>query len=168
MGPMSLEAAITRAGSPVEMLRRSAVRPHAFPVAPEFTNWRTEQLAWRTSCALFDQSHHMTDLFLGGPDALRLLSDFGVNTFASFTPGKAKQYVAVNAGGFFIGDAICFHLEDGLFDVVGHPTVLNWLQFNGETGDYQVTVERDDNSADRPAGTPPRLYRYELQGPNAA
>ena len=165
---MTLEAAIKRAGSPVELLRQSAVRPHAFPVAPEFTNWRTEQLAWRTSCALFDQSHHMTDLFLSGPDAQRLLSDLGVNTFANFTPGKAKQYVAVNAGGFFIGDAICFHLEDGLFDVVGHPTVINWLQFNAETGDYRVTVERDDNSVDRPAGTPPRLYRYELQGPNAA
>jgi vanillate/3-O-methylgallate O-demethylase len=168
MGPMSLEAAIKRAGSPVEMLRHSAVRPHAFPVAPEFTNWRTEQLAWRTSCALFDQSHHMTDLFLRGPDALRLLSDLGVNTFANFTPGKAKQYVAVNADGFLIGDAICFHLEDGLFDVVGHPTVINWLQFNADHGGYKVTVERDDNSVDRPAGTPPRLYRYELQGPNAA
>jgi len=168
MASMSLETAIRRAGSPVELLRQSTARPHAFPVAPEFTNWRTEQNAWRTACALFDQSHHMTDLFLGGPDALRLLSDFGVNTFASFTPGKAKQYVAVNAGGFFIGDAICFYLEDGLFDVVGHPTVLNWLQFNAETGDYRVTVERDDNSVDRPAGTPPRLYRYELQGPDAA
>jgi glycine cleavage system aminomethyltransferase T len=110
----------------------------------------------------------MTDLFLRGPDALRLLSDLGVNTFANFTPGKAKQYVAVNADGFFIGDAICFHLEDGLLDVVGHPTVINWLQFNAETGDYRVTVERDDNSVARPAGTPPRLYRYELQGPNAA
>ena len=52
----------------------------------------------------------MTDLFLSGPDALRLLSDLGVNTFAGFTPGKAKQYVAVNADGFLIGDAILFHL----------------------------------------------------------
>ena len=165
---MSLEAAIARAGSPVEMMRQSAVRPHAFPVAPEFTNWRTEQFAWRTSCALFDQSHHMTDLFLGGPDALRLLSTLAVNTFANFTPGKAKQYVAVNADGFFIGDAILFHLEEGLFDVVGHPTVINWLQFNAQAGDYKVTVERDDNSVDRAAGTPPRLYRYELQGPTAS
>ena len=165
---MSLEAAIARAGSPVEMMRQSAVRPHAFPVAPEFTNWRTEQFAWRTSCALFDQSHHMTDLFLGGPDALRLLSTLAVNTFANFTPGKAKQYVAVNADGFFIGDAILFHLEEGLFDVVGHPTVINWLQFNAQAGDYKVTVERDDNSVDRAAGTPPRLYRYELQGPTTS
>ena len=123
MGSMSLEDAITRAGSPVELLRQSTARPHAFPVAPEFTNWRTEQNAWRTSCVLFDQSHHMTDLFLSGPDALGLLSQFGVNSFAGFGPGKAKQYVAVNAGGQFIGDAILFHLEDDLSDVVGHPTV---------------------------------------------
>jgi len=168
MGSESLEAAITRVGSPVELLRQSTARPHAFPVAPEFTNWRTEQNAWRTSCVLFDQSHHMTDLFLSGPDALKLLSRFGVNTFANFGPGKAKQYVAVNANGHFIGDAILFHLDDELFDVVGHPTVANWLQYNVESGDYRVTVERDDNSVVRPAGTPPKLYRYELQGPTAA
>ena len=30
----SLEAAIKRAGSPVELLRQSTARPHAFPVAP--------------------------------------------------------------------------------------------------------------------------------------
>jgi vanillate/3-O-methylgallate O-demethylase len=168
MGAISLEAAIRLAGSPVELLRQSNARPHAFPVAPEFTNWRTEQHAWRTSCVLFDQSHHMTDLFLDGPDAMRLLSDFGVNSFAGFGPGKAKQYVAVNAAGQFIGDAILFHLEDELFDVVGHPTVANWLQYNAETGDYRVTVDRDDNSVDRAAGRPPRLYRYELQGPTAA
>ena len=99
MGFESLESAIQRVGSPVELLRNSTVRPHTFPVAPEFTNWRSEQTAWRTSCALLDQSHHMTDLFVKGPDAVRLLSDFGVNTFQNFTPGKAKQYVAVNQDG---------------------------------------------------------------------
>lgn len=166
MGVESLEAAIQRAGSPVELLRHSTVRPHTFPVKPEFTNWRSEQNAWRTSCALLDQSHHMTDLFLSGPDALRLLSDFGVNTFANFTPGKAKQYVAVNADGYLIGDAILFHLEDGLFDLVGHPTVVNWLQYNAEAGNYNVTIERDENSDNRPSG-PPKAYRYELQGPAA-
>jgi vanillate/3-O-methylgallate O-demethylase len=166
MARMSLEAAIERAGSPVELLRNSSARPHLFPVAPEFTNWRSEQRAWRTSCVLFDQSHHMTDLYLSGPDALRLLTDFGVNSFAGFTPGKAKQYVAVNADGQFIGDAILFYLEDGLFDVVGHPTVANWLQFNVEAGGYDVRLERDENSADRPSG-PPLMYRYELQGPSA-
>jgi len=65
-----------------------------------------------------------------------------------------------------IGDAILFHLEDGLFDLVGHPTVVNWLQYNAEAGTYNVTIERDENSDNRPSG-PPKAYRYELQGPAA-
>src|ERR1700730_558747 len=160
MGSESLEAAITRIGSPVELLRQSTARPHAFPVAPEFTNWRTEQNAWRTSCVLFDQSHHMTDLCLSGQDALKLLSRFGVNSFANFGPGKAKQYVAVNADGRFIGDAILFRLEDELFDVVGHPTVANWLQYNAETGNYRAKLERGDNTVEPPPGAHPQRSRY--------
>ena len=166
MGAESLEAAIQRVGSAVAVLRDSPVRPHAFPVAPEFTNWRSEQNAWRTSCALLDQSHHMTDLYISGKDALRLLSDFGVNSFANFAPGKAKQYVAVNKDGYLIGDAILFYLEDGLFDVVGHSTVPDWLEYQAKAGGYDVTLERDPNSLVR-TDRPPKVYRYELQGPTA-
>ena len=163
----SLAAALARAGSPVELLRNLSFPPSTFPVQPEFTNWRSEQRSWVETCALLDQSHHMTDLFIEGPDALRLLSDVGVNTFANFGVGKAKQFVAVNPDGYLIGDAILFHLEEELFDLVGHPMVIDWVTFNLERGDYQATVERDDNSAVRASG-PPRLYRYELQGPTAA
>ena len=49
MGIESLQAAITRAGSPVELLRGSTARPHTFPVRPEFSNWRSEQTSWRES-----------------------------------------------------------------------------------------------------------------------
>ncbi|MFD9209197.1 aminomethyl transferase family protein [Streptomyces sioyaensis] len=163
----SLAAAVARVGNPVELLRHSAARAHTFPVTPEFTNWRSEQRAWAESCALLDQSHHMTDLFLKGPDALKLLSDLGVNSFAGFGVNKAKQFVAVNPDGQLIGDAILFHLEEELFDLVGHPMVIDWVLFHVERGDYQVTTERDENSAVRPSG-PPKLYRYELQGPTAA
>jgi vanillate/3-O-methylgallate O-demethylase len=65
--PESLAAAITHAGNAVDLLRNSATRAHTFPIAPEFTNWRSEQRAWATTCALLDQSHHMTDLFVEGP-----------------------------------------------------------------------------------------------------
>jgi vanillate/3-O-methylgallate O-demethylase len=162
----TVAAALARAGSPVELLRNRATRAHTFPVAPEFTNWRSEQRAWVESCALLDQSHHMTDLFLSGPDALRLLSGLAVNSFATFGPGKAKQYVAVSPDGYLIGDAILFHLDEGRFDLVGHPMVIDWVQFHLATGDYDVTAERDDNSAVRASG-PPTFYRYELQGPTA-
>ena len=167
MSSESLAAALARVGSPVELLRNLPTRAHTFPVQPEFTNWRSEQRAWLESCALLDQSHHMTDLFIEGPDALRLLSDVGVNTFANFGVNKAKQFVAVNPEGYLIGDAILFHLEEERFDLVGHPFVLDWVQFHLERGDYKATTERDDNSAVRASG-PPKLYRYELQGPTAA
>src|ERR671921_2038933 len=167
MSSESLAAALARAGSPVELLRNLTFPPSTFPVKPEFTNWRTEQRSWLESCALLDQSHHMTDLFVEGPDALRLFGDVGVNTFANFGVGKAKQFVAVNPDGHLIGDAILFHLEEELFDLVGHPMVIDWVTFNLQRGDYEATVERDDNSAVRASG-PPKLYRYELQGPTAA
>lgn len=163
--PESLETAIARAGGPVELMRNSSFPPFEFPVPSEFTNWRSEQAAWRETCALLDQSHHMTDVFIKGPDAARLLSDFGVNSFASFVPGMVKQYVAVNREGFFIGDAILFHLGEGLLDLVGASPVQDWVQFQAETGAYDVAIERDENSARREG--PPKLYRYELQGPTA-
>lgn len=163
----SLAAALARAGSPVELLRNLDFPPSTFPVQPEFTNWRTEQRAWLETCALLDQSHHMTDLFVEGEDALRLFSDVAVNTFANFGPGRAKQFVAVSPDGHLIGDAILFHLDENSFDLVGHPMVIDWVTFHLERGDYRATSERDDNSIVRTSG-PPRLYRYELQGPTAA
>ncbi|MDQ6947113.1 MAG: aminomethyl transferase family protein [Actinomycetota bacterium] len=166
MSVETMETAIQRAGGAVKLLRNSPVRPHTFPVAAEFTNWRSEQSSWRESCALLDQSHHMSDLYISGPDAIRLLKDHGVNSFETFAPGKAKQYVAVNSDGYFIGDSVLFFLEDDHLDLVGHPMVHNWLQYNAAVGKYDVTLERDENSYDRVSG-PPKVYRYELQGPTA-
>ncbi|MEB2528711.1 aminomethyl transferase family protein [Kocuria rosea] len=159
--------AITQAGNAVEALRNAPSRPAIFPVQPEFTNWRSEQRAWRSTVALLDQSHHMTDLFISGPDAIKLLSDTGVNNFSRFKVGDAKQFVGVNYEGYLIGDAVLVRLEEESFDLVGWYMVLDWVQFIAETGDYDVTIERDWNSALREPGKDPVLYRYEIQGPNA-
>ena len=161
----NLADAISAAGSPVEFLRNAQARPTVFPVAPEFSNWRSEQHSWRETVALLDQSHHMTDLFLTGPDALKLLSDLGVNSFENFRVDNAKQFIAVNHEGYFIGDAILFYLDDESFDLVGHPMVIDWVQYHLEIGSYDATAERDGNSIVRQGS--PKLYRYELQGPNA-
>lgn len=161
----SLADAIAAAGGAVNLLRNAQAAPTVFPVRAEFSNWRSEQRAWRESVALLDQSHHMTDLFISGPDALRLLSQVGVNNFATFDVGRANQFIAVNHEGFLIGDAILFHLEEDEFDLVGHPMVIDWVQFQGSTGGFDVAFERDANSLVR--HDDPKLYRYELQGPSA-
>lgn len=162
---MKLEQAMNAEGDVVSLLRNSTASPTTFPVTAEFSNWRSEQRAWRESCALLDQSHHMTDLFITGPDAFDVLSNLAVNSFANFTPGKAKQFIAVNDEGFLIGDAILFYLAENSFDLVGHPMAIDWVQFHIETGGYDATIERDGNSIVREGN--PKLYRFELQGPTA-
>src|SRR5918996_3793983 len=112
MSERSLEE-LLQSRDPVDLARNSQIGPYVYPaVAAEFTNWRDEQVAWRETCALSDQSHHMTDLQIEGPDAIRLLSDTGINSFANFAPGKAKQFVACNPDGFVIGDGILFFLDE--------------------------------------------------------
>jgi glycine cleavage system aminomethyltransferase T len=162
----TLEAAIQRAGGAVELLRNNPALPHTFPVKPEFSNWRSEQRAWRETAALLDQSHHMADLFVSGPDALKLFADLGVNNFSRFKPNVAKQLVCANHEGHVIGDGILFYLAENEFDFVGaHPAVVDWIHYNALEHGYDVRIERDENSFDRQG--PPKLYRYEIQGPNA-
>jgi len=166
MSYRNLEEVIQGAGSPVELLRQSKIGPYAFPVVkPEFTNWRDEQLAWRQSCALFDQSHHMTDLYVEGPDALRLLSDLAINSFRNFKVNQAKQFVACNPDGYVIGDAILFYLSENRFNLVGRPPAANWVQYHAETGGYNVKVDRDERSAVN-QGTR-KVFRFQVQGPHA-
>jgi vanillate/3-O-methylgallate O-demethylase len=162
----SLEQRIRQFGSPFLMLRNSPAGKYQFPVAPEFTNWIEEQRAWREGVALMDQSYHMTSIYVRGPDALRLLSHLGVNSFANFGRGKAKQLVCCNYDGYLISDAMLFALEDDEFNIVGRPVLPNWIQFHAETGGYSVTVERDERSLDNPNSTR-KIYRYEVQGPHA-
>jgi len=167
MSQMSLEALISKTG-PVKLLRNSAIGPYVYPVvASEYTNWRDEQHAWQNSCLLFNQSYHMTDMYVEGPDALKLLSSLGVNTFKNFTPNKAKQYIACNPEGYVIGDVILFHLEENRFNLVGRPSVHNWVQYNCETGGYNAKLTRDERAAAQKGPIVRKTYRYQLQGPTA-
>ncbi|MBK7549181.1 MAG: aminomethyl transferase family protein [Rhodoferax sp.] len=165
MTTQSLEQKIKEAGNPVTMLRNSQAGAYVFPIAPEFSNWRDEQEAWRKTAILFDQSYHMTDLYVQGPDTVRLLSDLGVNSFQGFKRDKAKQFVACNHDGYVIGDGVLFALEDDKVVLVGRPPISNWVHFNAVTGGYNVKVERDERSLANPMQR--KLYRFEVQGPNA-
>jgi vanillate/3-O-methylgallate O-demethylase len=167
MADRSLEDKLHRVTDPVKLTRNSQIGPYVYPMVPsEFSNWRDEQRAWRETCALSDQSHHMTDLAVEGPDVIRLFSELGVNSFAGFEPGKAKQFVACNPDGYVIGDAILFFLDEHSVRLVGRPSAHNWVQYHAETGDYDVDVRRDERTAANPTGRR-ELYRYQLQGPTA-
>jgi vanillate/3-O-methylgallate O-demethylase len=169
--PETLAAAVTRAGSPVELLRNQDWPSITFPIQPEFTNWRDEQRAWMTSVAIMDQSHHMTQLFLGGSDLIPMLSGISPNTFANFRPGVAKQLISVNHAGYVIGDGILFYHSDnreGLV-LIGHHILIDWVRYNAEKAQAagkDVHHRLEANSAMR-GGVDPTYFRYEIQGPQA-
>ena len=166
----SLESLLKTVKSPVDMLRNSKIGAYVYPVvAPEFTNWRDEQAAWRNSAVLFDQSHHMVDIYIEGPDALKMLSHLAINSFAKFPVNRAKQFVPCTYDGFVIGDGILFHLEQNKLVFVGRAPSASWIEFHAQTGGYDVKTTKDDRSPSRPMGKPVKRvsYRYQIQGPNA-
>ncbi|MET3762265.1 aminomethyl transferase family protein [Sphingomonas sp. UYEF23] len=163
----SLQDRIDGAGGPLPMLRGSKIGQYVFPVAPEFSNWRDEQEAWANTAVLLDQSHHMTDLYVEGPDTIRLLADLSINNYKNFGRNKAKQFVACNHDGYVIGDAVLFGLDDYRVNIVGRPHVPNWVQYHALTGGYDVVVERDERTIVNGNGRGRRSYRFEVQGPKA-
>jgi syringate O-demethylase len=167
MSERSLEDLLGTVESPVELLRNSQAGPNVYPGVPaEYTNWRDEQNAWQQTCVLFNQSYHMADLAVHGPDALKLLSDLGVNSFENFAVDRAKHFVPVTPEGYVIGDVILFHLGEGSFNLVGRAPALNWITYHAETGRYEATVELDQRWAMRSDGRR-KSYRFQVQGPNA-
>ena len=163
----SLEAVIESTGNVADLLRNQQSGPNAYPGVPaEYSNWRDEQSAWQQTCVLFNQSYHMADLLVEGPDALKLLSHLGINSFANFAVDKAKQFVACTPAGYVIGDVILFYLAPNQFNLVGRAPTLNWVRFHAETGDFDVLVELDERTVKRTDGRR-KSYRFQIQGPNS-
>jgi len=166
----NLEEVLRAAGNPATMLRNSQIGAYVYPVVPyEFSNWRDEQFAWQKSAVLYDQSHHMVEQYVEGPDALKLFSSLGGNSFANFPVNRAKQLAPCNYDGYVIGDGILFHLEESKLVFVGRAPAASWIQFHAETGGYKVKTEKDDRSPGNTRGKAVvrRNYRFQIQGPNA-
>jgi len=166
----SLSDVIAQHKNPVDMLRNSKIGMYVYPVvAPEFTNWRSEQLAWRQSVVLYDQTHHMDELTIEGPDAEVFLAHVGINDFADFDTNKAKHFVPVTPSGHVIGDMILFRESRDKFILVGRAPAANWTKFQAAIGNWKVRLHHDPRSDSRPDGE--RVlrthYRFQIQGPDA-
>ncbi|HEY4355269.1 MAG TPA: hypothetical protein VGN16_05950 [Acidobacteriaceae bacterium] len=170
MKDQSLESLLQSVDNPVDMLRNSQIGAYVYPVVPtEYGNWRDEQRAWRESAVLFDQSHHMANIYVEGPDALKMITHLATNSFANFPVNRAKQFAPCSYDGYVIGDGILFHLEENRLVFVGRAPAANWIEFHAATGGYDVHIEKDDRSPSNPKGNAVirSCYRYQIQGPNA-
>jgi glycine cleavage system aminomethyltransferase T len=161
----TLQDRLDAAGSPVKMLRDSPSGPFKSPYQAEYSNWQDEQASWTTAATLFDQSHHMTDVYFRGPDAARLMKEHATNSFKTWGPNKAKHLIVCAPDGRMIGSAVLFGLPDGRLNVVGPTAAANWLQYQVDRGGYDVTYERDERTLDLLPGQKRQTFRYEIQGP---
>jgi vanillate/3-O-methylgallate O-demethylase len=148
------------------VVRDSVLRQPTQFVAPEFTNWRDEQRAWRQTVALYDQSFHMTTTYVRGADALPFFAAMGINGFTTFGPGRARHFVSCSPSGHVIGDGVLYCLGPEEVALVGRAAGHNWIQFQAETGGWDVALERDEIFSRNPAGRR-TVYRYQVEGPNA-
>src|SRR5690242_5001503 len=143
MSAKNLQDVLDQAGDTVDLLRNSQLGAYIYPVVPaEFTNFRREAIAWAKSAVLFDQTHHMVNLFVSGPDALKLLTDTGINSTAKFPVDTAKQFVPVSPEGGVIGDGILFRLAEEEYVFVGRAPAANYLNFKGSSG-YNLDLRLD-------------------------
>lgn len=166
----TLQDVLERAQNPVELMRNAPTGAYIYPVvAPEFTNWRDEVMAWRTTAVMYDQTHHMDNLIIEGPDAHLLFSATGINSFENFPVEQAKQFVPVSPAGYVIGDGIVFHEAPQRYVYVGRAPVTNWLTFHADYNNYDVELTVDRRSPSRPMGKAVhrQLWRLQIQGPRA-
>ncbi len=163
----TLQEALDQSGSAVNLLWKAGVAPWQPPSVPdEFTGWSEEQAASEKTVALSEQSHHMLDLFIEGPDATRLLAETSPNNYEKFDIGQAKQYIAITPQGLMIGDAILLREAERKYTLTGPPGAADWVSYQAELGNYDVEL-RADPSSDFRGGKDPMLFRYEIQGPRA-
>jgi vanillate/3-O-methylgallate O-demethylase len=166
--PESLEERLASVDSTVEYLRNVDLEFNQYVFPDEYTHWIEEQRAVRESVAVVDQSYHMDICEVDGPDAAAFLEGLAVNSFAKMREGDPPQainLVMCNPDGYIIGDQILFRLGEGSFSSVGSVWANNWIRFNGDRTDADVTVTTpygpymDD--------TAPPTYRFQVQGPHA-
>ena len=162
----SLEAKLQRLGNPAHMLRNAAGGRFKSPYPDQYTSWQDEQRGWMTGATLFDQSHHMTDVYFEGPDVTRLLSDTSTNSFNGYGRDRSKHLVVCAPDGNMIGTAVLFGLEDDKASLVGPVAAANWVAYQAEVGGYDVQVTVDERTRDR-SGSPRLVFRYEIEGPAA-
>ncbi|MFW5918127.1 MAG: aminomethyl transferase family protein [Haloferacaceae archaeon] len=140
-----------------------------FSVYPdEYTNWIEEQRAWSETCILMDQSYHLANFYIEGPDALTVNADLGIRDFEALRGQRAPQaktHPIPNPDGYLVGDPVLFYLGEEEVVVTGNRGLgQKWIQYHVETGDYDAEV----TDIYSPYGEdPPLEFRFEVQGPNA-
>ena len=121
----------------------------------EYSDWIDESQSWKTSCYIGDWSF-LDEFHVRGPDALKLFSDFCVNSLAKFAIGQAKHVICCNARGKVIGEGVLMRFADDEFEFQSLGPVTAWLEYNLKLGEYGAE-----------ATTKVSKFKYQVSGPKA-
>lgn len=121
----------------------------------EYTGWIDESSSWKDGCYLGDWSF-LDELRVSGPDALRLFSDFAVNSFAKFELGQAKHIICCSKAGKVIGEGILMRRAEEEFEFQALGPVTPWLEFNLKKGGYQAAAAASISK-----------FKFQVSGPKS-
>jgi len=136
-----------------EAMRRANRRADFSARRPsQYTNWIDEQLSWKETCYVGSWST-FANLKLEGPEAIDLLADLSINSFADYPVGGGKHLVQCDEDANVVAEGVLVREAEETFVVHGVPAY--WTAYHLETGDYDAEcVFRD-------------TFNYGIQGPNS-
>lgn len=120
--------------------------------ADEYSTWQDEQLSWKKTCCIGDWSF-LWEWRFSGREALKLIADHSVNSFAAFDVGQAKHTIQCNDDGQVMHEGIVLRLGDDEFMSYGIGGF--YLAYQLEHGDYEAQATMDD------------WFNFQVSGPNA-
>lgn len=121
----------------------------------EYTDWIDESESWKKGCYLGEWSF-LDELHVAGPDALKLFSDFAVNSFAKFDIGQAKHIICCNRDGKIIGEGILMRFGADEFEFQALGPVTAWLEYQLRKGGYNA---QSDYRVSK--------FKFQVQGPSS-
>ncbi len=128
--------------------------PHKMGVQPyEFSGWREECLSWHETCYIHSGLNPHTTFQFTGPDAINLLSDSCVNSFANCSTGTAKHAIICNKDGLVMQDGVAVRLGEEKFITYE----LGYLAYLLEKGNYNAQAENLSR----------KEFNFQLAGPRS-
>ena len=162
----NLEAALQKAGNPVDMLRNSQIGRMRSPwCLPNSRTGETSKRPGEHVRALRSVASHDRPLHRGpGRAQGALRSRRQQLREVQSESGQAVRRLQLRRLRHRRRDPLLPRADNKL-SLVGRPSSLNWVQYHIETGKYKATAERDERSFVN-KGTR-RFFRYQVQGPHA-
>jgi len=128
--------------------------PHEMGVQPiEYTGWRDETVSWHQSCYIHSGLNPHNTFRIKGPEALKLLVNNCVNSFADFPIGQGKHGIACNEDGLVMADGVIVRQGEDEFSL--HE--LSYLAYVLERDDYDAVYENRTT----------KEFNFQLAGPRS-